>query len=176
MEGMGPSAGDRVKMNTIVASTDYLAADLTALAIAGLTIDHVPHLKLISERINKIVSFEDVETIPADISPFVTELKPAPRDIKINNCKVNLLDFGSCSACLYSLFQFLDKNEPVVQKYFAAYGQLNFAVGKDIPDPPGDTFLLGNCSIHRKKQGVFIKGCPPTQSSIKELVEQKCKR
>jgi uncharacterized protein (DUF362 family) len=175
MEGMGPSAGDRIKLNTIVASTDYLAADLTALAVVGLGIDHVPHLKLISERKGRILSVDDVETIPADISPFVTKLKTPPKDIKINNCKVNLLDFGSCSACLYSLFEFLEKNEPMVQKYFAEYGQLNIAVGKDIPDPPDDTFLLGNCSIHRKGQGVFIKGCPPTQSSIKELIRKKCK-
>ena len=32
-EGMGPSAGHRKKLNTIIASTDYLAADIVALAI-----------------------------------------------------------------------------------------------------------------------------------------------
>ncbi len=171
LEGMGPSAGDRKKLDTIIASTDFLAADLTALAIVNLDIDHVPHLKLIAEKKNGLSSINDIQTIPADISPFRTAFKTPPTEIKINNCKVNLLDVGSCSACLSSIFEFIKNNEPLVQEYFDAYGQLNIAVGKDIPDPSKGTFICGNCSIHRKNRGVFIKGCPPTQSSIKEMIE-----
>ena len=172
MEGMGPMAGDRKKMNTVIASADYLAADLTALALVNLGIEHVPHLKLISEKKARISSIDDIETIPADISPFVTEFKPPPTDIKIYNRRVNLIDAGSCSACLSSIFEFLKNNEPLIREYFNEYGRLNIAVGKDIPDPPGDSFMFGNCTIHRKKRGVFIRGCPPTQSSIKEMVKK----
>jgi uncharacterized protein (DUF362 family) len=172
LEGMGPSAGDRVKMNTIIASTNYFAADLTALSTIGLCIDDVPHLRLLSKEYG-IYTIGDIETIPQDISPFATTLKTPPEDIKINNCKVNLLDFGSCSACLYSIFQFITKNEQSMENYFNEYGQMNIAVGKQIPDPGNDTFLIGNCTSHKKKMGVFIKGCPPTQSSIKEMVEKK---
>jgi hypothetical protein len=176
MEGMGPSAGDRVKMNTIIASTNYFAADLTALAIADLGIDHVPHLRLLSEKMNGISTIGDIETIPKDVSPFITTLKSPPKDIKINNCKVNLLDFGSCSACLSSIFQYLTKNEQSLIKYFDEYGKMSIAVGKGIPDTFGDTFLVGNCTIHKRGQGVFIRGCPPTGSSIKEAIDKKLQK
>ncbi|NNL77501.1 MAG: DUF362 domain-containing protein [Desulfobacterales bacterium] len=170
MEGMGPSAGDRVKMNTIISSTDFHAADVGALTVSGMKIEQVPHLQLLSERKRGIRSIDDIETIPGDITPFVTRLKPPPGEIKINNCKVNLIDFGSCSACLFSIFQFLTHNDKVIENYFQEYGQMNIAVGKGIPDPSAETFLVGNCTIHKKHQGVFIKGCPPTQSSILEMI------
>ena len=170
MEGMGPSAGDRVKMNTIISSTDYHAADVVALALAGMKIEQVPHLQLLSERRKGIRSIDDIETIPGNITPLVTRLKPPPKEIKINNCKVNLIDFGSCSACLYSIFQFLTNNDKVIENYFQEYGHMNIAVGKGIPDPSAETFLVGNCTIHKKHQGIFIKGCPPTQSSIVEAI------
>jgi len=173
MEGMGPSTGDRVKMNTIISSTDFHAADVGALTISGMKINQVPHLQLLSERKERIRSIDDIETIPGDISPFVTRLKPPPREIKINNCKVNLIDFGSCSACIFSIFQFLTHNDKVIENYFQEYGQMNIAVGKGIPDTSAETFFVGNCTIHKKHKGIFIKGCPPTQSSIAETIGKK---
>jgi uncharacterized protein (DUF362 family) len=173
LEGMGPSGGEPVKMNTVIASTHFLAADLAALEIAGLGIAQVPHLHLLSQKTGNPSSVAEIETYPEDLTPFICKLKTPPKEIKIQNLKINLLDFGSCSACLYSIFELLKNNEPLIQMYFNEYGQLNLAVGKDIPDPPEGTFLIGNCTIHRKKQGVFIKGCPPTRSSISEMIHKK---
>lgn len=172
MEGMGPSAGDRVQMNTIISSTDFLAADVGAITVSGMKIKDVPHVQLLSERKKGICSIDDIETIPEEITPFVTRLRPPPREIKINNRKVNLIDFGSCSACLFSIFQFLTHNDKLVENYFQEYGQMNIAVGKGIPDPSSETILVGNCTIHKKDQGIFIKGCPPTQSSIVETIDK----
>ena len=172
LEGMGPSGGEPVNMNTIIASTHFLAADLTALEIAGLGIAQVPHLQLLSQKAGNPSSVADIDTLPEDLTPFIRKLKTPPKEIKIQNVKINLLDVGSCSACLYSIFEFLKNCEPMIQRYFNEYGQLNLAVGKDIPDPPENTFLIGNCTIHKKNRGVFIKGCPPTRSSIKEMVNK----
>lgn len=174
MEGLGPSAGNRKKMDTIIASTNWLAADLTALAVVNLDIEHVPHLKLISKKKGSISSIGDITTVPNDISSFLTDFKTSPKDIKINNCKVNLVDVGSCSACLSSILQFLKGNEPLIQKYFNQYGHLNISVGKDIPDPPEQSYLFGNCAYRKKAKGIFIKGCPPTQSVIEKMVKEKC--
>lgn len=170
LEGMGPSSGEPVKMNTIIASTDFLAADLTALEIAGLGLHQVSHLELLSQKSGGLSSVADIEILPENLTPFICKLKMPPKEIKIENLKINLMDAGSCSACLYSIFEFLKHNEPLIHHYFNEYGQLNLAVGKDIPDPAGDAFLVGNCTIHKKNRGVFIKGCPPTQSIITEFV------
>ena len=56
LEGMGPSSGNVVKMDTIIASTNYLAADIIALGITrpDWPLYEVPHLKLISELISSL--------------------------------------------------------------------------------------------------------------------------
>ncbi|MFX1236269.1 MAG: DUF362 domain-containing protein [Promethearchaeota archaeon] len=53
-EGMGPSSGSPVQLNMIIGSTDFLAADIVALALTQpkWTIDDVPHLSLIANILN----------------------------------------------------------------------------------------------------------------------------
>ena len=60
LEGMGPASGNAVKMDTIIASTDYLAADIIAIALTQpeWIIDDVPHLKLISDMIPNAPTIE----------------------------------------------------------------------------------------------------------------------
>ena len=46
LEGMGPSSGNVVKMDTIIASTNFLAADIIAIALTrqDWSLIDVPHL------------------------------------------------------------------------------------------------------------------------------------
>lgn len=171
-EGMGPSAGNRIKMNTIIASTDYLAADIVALDIVRLDIEHVPHLKLISKQKSGVYSIRDVTTIPADIESFRTDFKIPPHDLKIENHMVNLIDVGSCSACQSSIFLFVNNNESLIHKYFNEYGQLNLVIGKNVIDVPDGSIIYGNCADCHKHKGAFIKGCPPTQTLLKQTIEK----
>ncbi|MFX1258560.1 MAG: DUF362 domain-containing protein, partial [Promethearchaeota archaeon] len=80
-EGMGPSSGDVVKLNTIITSTNYIAADIVALALTQpkWALEDIPHLKLISELISKAPkSLKDIRTIPRNIKKFIKPLKPPP--------------------------------------------------------------------------------------------------
>ncbi len=172
-EGMGPSAGNRKKMNTIIASTDYLAADIVALDIAKLGIGHVPHLDLISKKTSGATSINDINTIPADLGPFRTDLRLPPQDIKVEHPMVNLTDIGSCSACLSSVFLFVNNNKTLIHRYYNEYGQLNLAIGKNIEAVADRAFLVGNCTDCLKSEGVFVKGCPPTQTLLKQTIEEK---
>jgi len=174
-EGMGPSAGDRKKLDTIIASTDFLAADIVALSIVGLSIDHAPHLKLIARQKSGVQSLKQIHTIPDDIEPFITDFAIPPTEITIANNKVNILDEGSCSACQSSVYLFLKNNEPLIDKYFIENNRLNIAIGNDIKEVPDDTFLIGNCTVCHKQKGLFLKGCPPSQTIIKEVLEKKLK-
>jgi hypothetical protein len=172
-EGMGPSAGRAKKMDTIIASTYFVAADIVALAIVKLTIDHTPHLKLISDQKSSIHSISEIKTVPTDIEPFRTDFQIPPTEIKIKDKKINLIDMGSCSACLSSILLFATNNELLIHEYFNKYGKLNIAVGKNIKNVPENSILIGNCTIHQKQKGTFIKGCPPTQTIIKGILEKK---
>jgi len=172
MEGMGPSAGDRRQLDIVLASTDYLAADIVALAIVGLGIDHVPHLKLIAERKGGPSSLEDITTVPDDVTPFSTGFAVPPTEIVIQNQMVNLLDEGSCSACQSSVYLFLKNNEALIGEYIGRHGHFNIAIGSDIEDVPDDTFLIGNCTVCHKEKGTFLIGCPPSQTIIMETLRE----
>jgi len=176
LEGMGPSAGDRRQLDTVIASTDYLAADIVALAIAGLDIDHAPHLKLIAAQKGGAASLADIATIPEDIRPYQTEFAVPPTEIVIENHMVNLMDEGSCSACQSSVYLFLKNNEALIGDYIGECGHFNIAIGSDVEDVPDDTFLIGNCTICHKDKGTFLVGCPPSQTIVMETVREMLAR
>jgi len=177
-EGMGPSSGDVVKLDTIIASTNYLAADIIALALTqpNWSLENVPHLKIISETIPESPkSREDIETIPENIQDFITQLEPPPKSISIKYKNVNLLDVESCSACLSTIFNLLKNNEELLDTIYTNRKPLNLAIGKGLKqsDLYTDSFLIGNCSYNNDVKGTFIKGCAPVESIIMNIIKEK---
>jgi len=176
-EGMGPSSGNPVKLDTIIASTDYLAADIIALTIAQpeWSLEDVPHLKLISDTIlNAPKSREDILTIPENIQEFIRPLESPPSSISIKYKNVNLIDIDSCSACLSTIFNLLKNNKDFIDKHFTSENPLNLAIGKGIKqsDIYDETFLIGNCTYNVHEKGVFIKGCTPVESTILKIIKE----
>jgi len=163
-EGMGPSSGNAVKLNTIIASMNFIAADIIALAISqpNWTLDNVPHLKLISDNIlNSPKCRDDIHTIPENIQEFINPLEPPPSSISIKYKNVNLIDIDSCSACLSTIFNLLKNNKAFIDKHFTPENPLNIAIGKGIKqsDLYSDTYLIGNCTYNQQENGIFVKGC-----------------
>ncbi|MHA1147049.1 MAG: DUF362 domain-containing protein [Promethearchaeota archaeon] len=177
-EGMGPSSGNIVKMNTIIASDNFLAADIIALAISqpDWTLNHVPHLKLISEfDVSSPKSVRDIRTIPEHLNDFIYPLDPPPKTISIKYANVNLIDIDSCSACLSTIFNLLKNNQDFIDQYFTPENPLNIAIGKGVKqsDLYSDTFLIGNCTVDLREDGIFIKGCTPVESTIIRIIKEK---
>ncbi|MFX1392481.1 MAG: DUF362 domain-containing protein [Promethearchaeota archaeon] len=181
LEGMGPASGNAVKMDTIIASTDYLAADIIAIALTQpkWTLVNVPHLKLISELLKDAPkSRNDIITIPEDIQEFIKPLEPPPKSINIKYRNVNLIDIDSCSACLSTIFNLLKNNKDFIDDNFTAENPLNLAIGKGIKhsDLYNNTFLIGNCTYDLKEKGIFVKGCTPVESTILEIIKNNLKK
>lgn len=177
-EGMGPSSGNHVKLDIIIASTNFLAADIIALAITqpDWSLEDVPHLKLLSDLIlPSIKSADDIKTIPDDINEFVERLEPPPKSITIKYKNVNLIDIDSCSACLSTIFNLLKNNKAFIDKHYTAEKPLNLAIGKGIKksDLYSDTYLIGNCTSNQKENGTFIQGCTPVESTILKIIKEK---
>ena len=177
-EGMGPSSGDIVKMDTIIASDNFLAADIVALAICqpDWTLNHVPHLKLISEFDSSAPKdLSDILTIPEQIDTFIHPLEPSPKTITIKYSNVNLIDIDSCSACLSTIFNLLKNNQDFIDQHFTPEKPLNIAIGKGVTqsDLYSDTFLVGNCTADLRENGMFIKGCTPVESTIMKIIKEK---
>lgn len=181
LEGMGPSSGDCVKLDTIIASTDYLAADIVALAITqpNWSLKDVPHLKLISELfLEAPKGLEDIKTVPESIQQFIRPLEPPPTSINIKYKNVNLIDIDSCSACLSTIFNLLKHNKDFIDEHFTPEKPLNIAIGKGLKpsDLYSDTFLIGNCTYEQHEKGIFIKGCTPVESTILDIIKKKVKK
>jgi len=179
-EGMGPSSGNAVRLNTIIASKNFLAADIIALALSqpNWTLDDVPHLKLISEDIiNSPKCRDDILTIPENIQEFIKPLEPPPSSISIKYKNVNLIDIDSCSACLSTIFNLLKNNKAFIDEHFTPENPLNIAIGKGIKqsDLYSDTYLIGNCTYNQQENGIFIKGCTPVESTILKVIKENLK-
>jgi len=180
-EGMGPSSGNCVRMDTIIASTNFLAADIIALALTQpeWTLEDVPHLKLISESIQDMPKTQDdIKTIPQNIQEFSKPLEPPPTSITIKYKNVNLLDIDSCSACLSTVFNLLKNNKKFIDENFTPEKPLNLAIGKGIKESAfySDTFLIGNCTSNLEENGIFIKGCAPVESTILRIIKDNLKK
>lgn len=179
-EGMGPSSGNAVKLNTIIASMNFIAADIIALALSqpNWTLDNVPHLKLISDKIlNSPKCRDDIHTIPENIQEFIHPLEPPPSSISIKYKNVNLIDIDSCSACLSTIFNLLKNNKAFIDEHFTPENPLNIAIGKGIKqsDLYSDTYLIGNCTYNQQENGIFVKGCTPVESTILKIIKENLK-
>jgi len=179
-EGMGPSSGNTVKLDTIIASTNFLAADIIALAITQpkWTLEDVPHLKLASEIIpNAPKCRKDILTVPKNIKKFLRPLEPPPKSISIKYKNVNLIDVDSCSACLSTIFNLLKNNKEFIDQYFTDQKPLNLVIGKGVKESElyEDTYLIGNCTYNLAERGTFIKGCTPVESKILEIIKKNLK-
>ena len=180
-EGMGPSSGNCVRMDTIIASTNFLAADIIALALTQpeWTLEDVPHLKLISESIQDMPKTQyDIKTIPQNIQEFSKPLEPPPTSITIKYKNVNLIDIDSCSACLSTVFNLLKNNKKFIDENFTHENPLNLAIGKGIKESDlySDTFLIGNCTSNLEENRTFIKGCAPVESTILRIIKDNLKK
>jgi len=178
LEGLGPSSGRAVRLNIIIGSTNFLAADIVALKIVqpDWELDHVPHLQLISKRFfnKKLYSLNDIKTDPENINEFIHKIEPPPTSISIKYPNVELIDVDSCSSCLNTIFIFLKDNKEFIDKYFTKKNPLRIAIGKGIKqsDIYEHTFLIGNCTSNCKDYGIFIKGCTPVQSKILAVIKE----
>lgn len=176
-EGMGPSSGEPVKLDTIIASIDYLAADLVAIKLVQpqWTLENVPHLKIIAleKKAQGPFSIEDIEIIPNDIKVFQRKIAEPPESVTIKYDYVRLIDIDSCSACLSTIYTFLKQNEGYIKSNFSKEKPLCVAIGKGVKktDLYEDTFLIGNCTSKCKDNGIFIQGCTPVQSKILKEIQ-----
>ena len=178
LEGMGPSSGNMVKMDTIIASNNYLAADIIALSLTrqDWTLEDVPHLKLISEIIkNAPKSHKDIITIPEDYQKFKKKLEAPPTSITIKYKNVSLISEQACSACLSTIMNLLKNNKEFIEKHYTVENPLRLAIGKGIKqsDLYENTYLVGNCTANHRNNGIFIKGCTPVESTIMEIIKEK---
>ncbi len=170
MEGFGPSGGTPVDMGLVMASSNAIAADITALKLMGMEFDAIDHLNLVRELKN--LDINDLEISPENYMDYSKKFMLAnDHDLHQNYPNPAVRDCGACSACHAALIQFFRYHH---EKFNSKDSKkATIILGKDIkPDDLLDenTVLVGNCTAKYKKDLPFCKGCPPIPSQIAEAV------
>jgi uncharacterized protein (DUF362 family) len=172
MQGLGPSGGEPIESDFALASLHPLGADVIACVLMGQNPEEVPHLRLVSERLNMPISPEKYRVIPENYKDFVTVYKKPPQEISITYPDVVVTDKGSCSACQSTVMLFLKRFKDDFKQYVLEDKKLHLAIGKGLvlEEIKEGTILIGNCTHRVKEKGLFISGCPPVPTRIYKTV------
>ena len=165
MEGFGPSVGDPIELNLVVASKDPTAADYTAIDLMGFAPDAVKHVNLVHERC-KTAGYNDRIVEPSDYKKYGKVFQTAEMSRLSNEYpNITLCEKGACSACSATTMMFIKAHG----KKFDPDYHFKLVTGKDLTeeDMAGEnTFLVGNCTARNANGRAFCAGCPPIGSTI----------
>ena len=166
MEGLGPSAGQKKPLDVVVVSGDAFAADAVACHLMGTRAEHIPHLRIGSERGCGVIDLDQMTVFPEHWHTWSDPFCPPPQNLTLEFPNITILDRNSCSACQSTLLLFLKRYGTRIFEYFPDGADIHFAIGKGHEHLPEGTLCIGNCTLRHKDSGIFIPGCPPVASQI----------
>ncbi len=171
MEGLGPSGGEAIHADFIIASWNALGADVLGCIIMGINPAEVPHLKLVAQRLEGSLEPSAYQILPENYKPFITPFKRPPTNISVSFPNIVVHDKESCSSCLSTLMLFLKRFKDDMSPYVLSDGNFHIAIGKGVKDAMEGTVFVGNCT-KKNCTGIetFVAGCPPVPTRIYEAI------
>lgn len=165
MEGFGPSIGDPIQLDLVLAGKDPTAVDYTAMTLMGLEPEVAKYLHLVQARCGT-AAMDEITVEPADYRKWAKPFRKAD-SVSFQNeyPNITLIERGSCSACSATCMQFIKKQGPLFPKDF----HFKICAGRDLSeeDMAGENvYLVGNCTAAHANGRPYCKGCPPVGSSI----------
>ncbi|HHY38922.1 MAG TPA: DUF362 domain-containing protein [Clostridia bacterium] len=167
MEGFGPGGGSPVRMDTVIASHNLLAADFVAASLMGFEPAEIPHLTLCAEKGLGPPNVGCCEVWPSDWMRLGRRFTRATPDLMGQVYPgVTIIADQACSGCSSTVVSFLRSYLPKERNE-----NLVIAVGRGAGDHPGceKAVMIGNCTAKAYKCGkgrAFVKGCPPVPSRV----------
>lgn len=164
-EGFVPGAGicgTPVKMNTIIAGSDFVAVDALGAYIMGMDPLGVNHIRYSHEMGLGEAHVENMRIVGVHPDRVRRAFRPAtPGEIgKYEN--VTVMESGSCSGCSFAIRSTLSAFTPV---QIENWDKAVFLVGSDLEsleEIEGRPFLIGKCACKLPLRNSFkIPGCPP---------------
>ncbi len=171
MEGFGPSGGEPVEMNLVLASKEPVAADMIALKLMGIPVEDVGHINIISKA--RGVSYDSIRVEPSDYEKYAKKFVTAGEARLGLSCdKLVMEDESACSACHASLIQFLRYHTHEFENGEKTY---TIFAGKDVTKEDilaaENPCLVGNCTAKYRDLAPHCKGCPPIPSEITKALK-----
>ncbi len=173
MEGLGPSFGPKVELNTIVASKDVWALDRVASKMMGFKPEELDYL-IEAEAHGLYDPAEEPEVVGEPLSSYTYRFERPPTDLEFAE-GITVISEGACSACrgtihsvVYDLEQMKKMGE--IRDLFIVVGS-NAEPPKDLPNTP---IIMGTCLKKYENQGCYVEGCPPNNDKMLAAIRQVC--
>jgi uncharacterized protein (DUF362 family) len=173
MEGLGPSFGQKVDLNTIIASRDVYALDRVASKIMGFDAEEIDYLNE-ADTAGIIDLSNPVITVGEPIKSYTHKFKRAP--MGTNFAKgVTVITDGACSAChgtIHSVFYDLEQMQKMGE-----IRDLTIIVGSKATVPENlhkTPVIMGVCQVENSIKGCYAKGCPPNNDKMLAAISEVC--
>jgi len=173
MEGLGPSFGPKVELNTVMASRDVFSLDRVASKVMGFDASELDYLVEAAEHGLTDLDAE-VEVVGEAVSSFTHRFQRAPTGTDFAE-GVTVISEGACSAChgtihsvIYDLEQMNKMGE--IRDLVIVVGE-NAEVPDDLPNTP---LIMGTCLRKVQDKGRFVEGCPPNNDKMRAAIREIC--
>ncbi len=172
MEGLGPSFGDIVPMNTIMASKDVWSLDLIASRAMGFEVEELDYLK---EGL-KLGLFDPakLEVVGEPIEKVARRFKRPPTDLEFGE-GITVVSDGACSACRGSIHSIVYDLEQMGK--LGRVKDLVIVVGANAKVPRGlktTPMVMGTCLKAQAGLGCYVEGCPPNNDGLLAAIKKIC--
>ena len=173
MEGLGPSFGPKVELNTVMASRDVWALDRVASRAMGFQMDELDYL--VEAAGNGLFDpEEEPEVVGEPLSSYTHRFERPPTDLEFAE-GITVISEGACSACrgtihsvVYDLEQMKKMGE--IRNLFIVVGS-NAEVPDNLPNTP---LIMGTCLKKYDAEGCYVEGCPPNNDKMLAAIRQVC--
>lgn len=176
MEGFGPTMGRGVRMDTLILSTDIVAADACASAVMGIDPLEVETTRLAYSQGLGVADLGKIEVVGETLDRLKRDFKRPDASVAGVYPDVRVISGGTCHHCYVRAKQFLELLRK--HKLLEKIGPMDLLIGTNPRLPDLDeigerTYLLvGDCSIFSaravrqliKNKAILLDGCPPVFS------------
>jgi uncharacterized protein (DUF362 family) len=173
MEGLGPSFGPKVELDTVMASKDVWALDRVASRMMGFSMEELDYLVEAAEH-GLFDPAVEPKVVGEPLSSYTHRFERPPTDMKFAE-GVTVISDGACSACrgtihsvVYDLEQMKKMGE--IRDLFIVVGS-NAEVPSGLPNTP---IIMGTCLKKYAAEGCYVEGCPPNNDKMLAAIRQVC--
>jgi len=174
MEGLGPSFGDIIEMDAVMASRDVYSLDVVGARVMGFPPEEIEYLKLASEQELVRLDGSGIEVVGDSVDAVARSFKRPPMDLAPME-GVTVIEKGACSACrgtIRSVFFDLEQ-----MGLLSDVRDLVIVVGpqaklpEDLAHKP---IIMGTCLGSLAGEGRYVLGCPPNNDKMIEAIKELC--
>jgi len=173
MEGLGPSFGPKVELNTVIASKDVYALDRVASKIMGFEAEELDHL-VEADAAGLIDLSSPIEVLGEPVESYTYKFERPPTGTDFAE-GVTVITDGACSAChgtIHSVFYDLEQMQKMgeIRDLVIVVGS-NAEVPENLHNKP---VIMGVCQAHNAEKGCYAAGCPPNNDKMMAAIREAC--